>query len=353
VLFRSLAVPALGTFPDRWMFTGGDGFDDAVSWININYPQATTAIKNNVLFFFMLPLKLGLDTVVSPYSWGFEPTLKHLLIYLTVSAGLISAATRFVDWRLGLATAYLCTIVLFGVIDMPWPAVIIPVTVLAWRVAGWKMAAFAAAAMLFILVNGLWMRAMISVYLCGSAVIISVILGFSLGVWAALNDTVSRIIRPVNDTLQSIPLFVFLIPVVGLFKVGEFAGLLAIIMYAIVPVIRYTEHGIRNVNPEVIEAGRVMGGTRSQLLFRVQFPLALPEIMLGINQTVLFGLAMLVVTALIGTKGLGQVIYYSLSTAGFGIGITAGLSMAFIAMIIDRIIQAWSQERKIALGIAE
>ena len=349
----ALAVPALGSFPTNWVFNGGDGFDDAISWININYPHVTTTIKNTVLFFFLLPLKLGLDTVVSPYSWGFEPTRVHFIGYLLGSVALIALVGKTTGWRAALSLAYFSMVLLVGVTDLPWPAVILPVALLAGQVVGFRMAIFAILALVFMLVCGFWMRAMISLYLCGSAVIISLILGLSIGVWSALNDSVSRFMRPINDTLQSIPLFVFLIPVVGLFKVGEFAGLLAIIMYAIVPVIRYTEHGIRSVNAEVIEAGRVMGCTRWQLLRKIQLPLALPEIMLGINQTVLFALAMLVVTALIGTTGLGQIIYYSLSTASFGLGISAGLSMAFIAIIIDRIIQTWSQRRKLALGIEE
>ena len=154
-----------------------------------------------------------------------------------------------------------------------------------------------------------------------------------------------------NDTLQSIPLFVFLIPVVVLFKVGDFAGLLAIVMYAIVPCIRYTELGIRRVDADAVEAARVMGCTGRQLLIQVQLPLALPEIMLGVNQTVLFALAMLVITALVGTKGLGQVIYQSLADGGFGVGISAALCMAFIAMTTDRIIQSWSARKKKEYGL--
>jgi glycine betaine/proline transport system permease protein len=123
------------------------------------------------------------------------------------------------------------------------------------------------------------------------------------------------------------------------------------VMYAIVPCIRYTEHGIRQVDPSAVEAAQVMGCTRLQLLVRVQLPLALPEIMLGINQTVLFGLAMLVVTALVGTKGLGQIIYQSLANGGFGEGITAALCMAFIAMTADRVIQAWSLRKKREYGL--
>lgn len=351
LLVAGRAVPALQSWPEAWVVTGGGALDDAVAWINSNYPQLTTSLKNQVLFYFMLPLKSGLDDVVRPFSWGFQPGPAHLAGYLAVVAAGAAWLVLRGRWRAAIVICYAATILFFGLVDMPWPAVALPLVFIAWSVAGARLALFTALALAFILVNGLWQRAMISVYLCGSAVLICVTLGLLLGVWAAQSDRFSRFIRPVNDTLQSIPLFVFLIPVVALFKVGEFAGLLAIIMYAIVPVIRYTEHGIRQVSREVTEAAQVMGCTRRQLLVRAQLPLALPEIMLGINQTVLFALAMLVVTALIGTKGLGQVIYQSLSTAGFGLGISAGLSMAFIAMITDRIIQTWSRRRKAELGL--
>ena len=118
---------------------------------------------------------------------------------------------------------------------------------------------------------------MLSVYLCGSAVMICAFLGVAIGIWAARNDRVSAIVRPINDTLQTIPLFVFLIPVLMLFKTGEFAGFLAIIMYAIVPAVRYTEHGIRNVNAETVEAAKSMGCTKRQLLFNVQPPWRYPR----------------------------------------------------------------------------
>lgn len=344
-------VPFLRTFPEDFGIAGAERLDDVVSWINRNHPDVTTAIKDNTLFYFLLPLKIGLDDVVRPFSWGFELTTVHRIGYAVAVLACAAAATALLSWRLGLAIGYLGVIVYVGITNLPWPAFVAPVCLLAWQVGGWRIGMFAALSLLFILACGFWTRAMISVYLCGSAVLLCMIFGFVIGVAAALNDRVSRIVRPINDTLQSIPLFVFLIPVVSMFKVGEFAGLLAIIMYAIVPVIRYTEHGIRNVSREVVEAAQVMGSTRRQLLTTVQLPLALPEIMLGVNQTVLFGLAMLVVTALIGTKGLGQVIYQSLSIGGFGLGICAGLSMAFIAMITDRIIQTWSRRKKEEFGL--
>jgi glycine betaine/proline transport system permease protein len=137
------------------------------------------------------------------------------------------------------------------------------------------------------------------------------------------------------------------------FQVGEFTALFAILAYSIVPSIRYTEHGLRRVPHEVIEAAKSMGCTPRQMLWQVKMPFALPEIMLGLNQTIMFALAMLVIAALVGTKGLGQMVYIALTKADFGLGLISGLSMAMIAMISDRIIRAWSAKKEAALGMVK
>jgi glycine betaine/proline transport system permease protein len=183
---------------------------------------------------------------------------------------------------------------------------------------------------------------MLSVYLCGIGVILSFVFGSTLGVLASEFEPVSRFLRPINDTLQTMPLFVLLIPFVMIFKIGEFTALLAVIAYAVVPAIRYCEHGLRNVSHEVIEAAECMGCTRWQLLWRVKIPLALPEMMLGLNQTIMFGISMLVIAALVGTSGLGQLVYIGLGDGDFGVGMTAGVGMAIIAIIADRMTAAWS-----------
>ena len=222
---------------------------------------------------------------------------------------------------------------------------------MAWQVGGWRTAVFAVAGMAYLLVTGIWVPAMRSVHLCGAAVLLSFLVGGLLGVWGAHSRRMSAFLRPINDTLQTMPLFVFLIPILMFFQVGEFAALLAIMAYAIVPSIRYTEHGLRNVRPDLIEAARAIGCTRLQVLWQVKLPLAIPEIMLGLNQTIMFGLAMLVIAALVGTQGLGQQVYIALAKADMGKGTVAGLGMAVIAMIADRIIQSWSARRKVALGL--
>lgn len=140
------------------------------------------------------------------------------------------------------------------------------------------------------------------------------------------------------------PPFVLLIPFVMIFKLGDFTALLAIISYAIVPSIRYAEHGLRNIAPEVIEAAQAAGATRFQMLWRVRLPLAAPQLMLGLNQTIMYGIAMLVIAALVGTNGLGQRVYIGLSNGDFGTGMIAGIGMAIIAMIADRITQAFSRK---------
>ncbi len=153
------------------------------------------------------------------------------------------------------------------------------------------------------------------------------------------------------DTLQTLPSFVYLMPVVMLFRVGDFAAMIAVVAYSLTPVIRYTDHGIRKVPPQMIEAAVASGCTRRQMLWKVQLPMALPEIMLGVNQTIMMALSMLVITALVGTRDLGQEVYIALTKADTGRGIIAGLFVAFIAIIADRLIGAWSSRRKAELGL--
>ena len=139
-------------------------------------------------------------------------------------------------------------------------------------------------------------------------------------------------------------------PAVMLFRVGDFTALIAVVAYAVVPAIRYTAHGLQRVDLRLIEAGRAMGCTEGQILWKIKLKLALPEIMLGLNQTVMFALSMLVITALVGTRDLGQEVYIALTKANAGQGLVAGLAIAFIAIIADRLIQASAGKMRERLG---
>ena len=305
-------------------------------------------IKNYSLFFIMLPTKIGLQQAVSPFTWGFQLETMHKILYfgsfLVLSLWLLKKKKNEVFVFTLLFMIFIYT----GLTQMPWPPLLIIYSFFAWQIGGYKLALGTFIGLGFIIVVGMWPEAMLSVYLCGIAVVFCFIMGTSLGIWAAHNSIVSAIVRPINDTLQTIPLFVILIPFVMLFKIGDFTALLAIIIYAIVPSVRYAEHGIRNLSSEVIEASKMMGSTRMQLLFLVKIPLAMPVIMLGLNQTIMYGIAMLVIAALIGTNGLEQIVFIGLTDGNMGKGLIAGISLAIIAMIADRMTAAWSvklQER--------
>jgi glycine betaine/proline transport system permease protein len=229
---------------------------------------------------------------------------------------------------------------------LPWFAVMGMLAYAGWRLGGVALALLVAVLTTFCAATGLWVQTMATVYLCGVAALIAAIIGIPIGVLAAKNNRVAGIILPIIDTLQTIPSFCFIIPVVMLFRVGDVTAVIATVAFAIVPAIRYTEHGLRQVPVELIEAGRVSGCTRAQLFFRVELPVALPEILLGINQTILMSLSMIIICAMIGTRDLGQEVFKALAKADAGKGIVAGLCIAFIGMIADRLITAWAARLK-------
>ena len=325
--------------------------DNGIMYLIANYSHVTDAIKNAMLFYLLLPLKIGFESTVRPFTWGFELTNTVIFIYTVIVVSLSVLTDWLIAWRAGIAVALFGIVYYFGISRIPWPVFIIVTTVIAWQTGGWRVGIFSAGGLVFMLLTGIWPKAMLSFYLCGAATLMAFSMGLLIGIGAAHSDRFSAMIRPVIDTLQTMPLFVFLIPVLMFFLVGEFSAFLAIIAYAVAPAIRYTEHGLRGVPFDIIEAAQAIGCARRHILIHVKLPLALPEIMLGLNQTINFALAMLVISALVGSTGLGQVIYIALTSADFGTGIIAGLGMALIAMIGDRIIQSWSTERKAALGI--
>jgi len=234
---------------------------------------------------------------------------------------------------------------------IPWVWGVPLMGAIGWRFGGWKLALMCAGMSLFIAANGLWAKAMITVYLCGASVVIASAIGIPIGIAAAQNARVNKVVNVVIDTLQTLPSFVYLIPVVMLFRVGDFAAMIAVVLYALAPAIRYAAHGMRSIDPQLIEAGVAAGTTRWQLLRKVKLPLAAPELLLGLNQTIMLALSMLVITALVGTRDLGQEVYIALTKANTGAGIVAGLSIAFIAIIADRTVSALARDSRERLGL--
>lgn len=341
----SKLVPALDAWPRDFEINPAQSMNDGLSYFIVNFRKEIETIKTVAFFFIMLPAKIGLQGSISPFTWGFELQTWHSVTYALVMMG----CAIWYCWRqqihLGFTLLLFAIFFFIGLTKMPWPAVILIYSFIAWKIGGRKLGIGTCLGLMFLVITGIWAETMLSVYLCGIAVIISFVVGSGLGIWAANNNTVSAILRPINDTLQTMPLFVILIPFVMIFKIGEFTALLAIIAYAIVPSIRYTEHGLRNLPEGVIEAAKMMGCSKRQLLWSVKIPLALPVMMLGLNQTIMYGIAMLVIAALVGTNGLEQVVYIGLSDGNFGLGMIAGMGLAIIAMIADRMTQAWNRKQ--------
>ncbi len=225
-------------------------------------------------------------------------------------------------------------------LGIPWPWGLALAFAIPAKIGGWRLGAMGLAMASFIAASGLWPEAMITLYLCGVSVVIAMLIGVPLGVWAGQNARANAVLTLVIDTLQTLPTFVYLIPVVMLFRVGDFSAMIAVVLYAVVPAVRYAAHGIRSIDSQLVEAGLVSGCTPQQLLWKVKLPLAMPSILLGLNQTIMLALSMLVITALVGTRDLGQEVYIALTKANVGKGVVAGLAVAFLAIMSDRIITA-------------
>ncbi len=280
-----LVVPFIATYPQELQVSTAPWWSEAVKWININFFDVFDALKNFMLLNILLPVK------------------------------------RFM-------------------LAQPWPLVVTALAFTGWSLGGIRLAALVAGLSLFIVANGQWEYAMITIYLCAISVIFAALIGIPLGIYAGLNPRAWRVVEPIMDTLQTLPSFVYLIPAVMLFRVGDFTAMLAIVLYALAPAVRYSAHGIRQVPAMLTEAGTAMGCTPRQILRRIRIPFALPTILLGINQTVMLALSMLVITALVGTRDLGQQVYMALTKADVGKGLVAGLCVAAIAITADRLIGA-------------
>ena len=223
-----------------------------------------------------------------------------------------------------------------------WPAVVLFLGFVAWWASGKKLVLGSVVGMVVIGLLGMWTLTMDTLSQTVVAVLMAIVIGLPLGVAASRRDWLERGMRPVLDTLQTIPSFCFLVPVVILFNVGRIPGIIASVLYALPPVVRLTNLGIRSVGKEVVEAADSFGVTRRQKLWKIQLPLAMPTVLAGINQTVLLVLAMVVIAGLVGGAGLGLEAVKGLARSDTGLGFEAGASIVILAMILDRITQGWA-----------
>lgn len=229
-------------------------------------------------------------------------------------------------------------------LDLPWWMVIVVAVGLAWA-ASRKLALAAAVVVAFMAIGlfGMWEDTMRTIAIIAVCTLMAIVLGIPIGIVMARSDRTRAAITPVLDIMQTMPSFVYLIPVVMLLGIGRVPGAIAVIVYAIPPVIRLTDLGIRLVDKDVMEAASAFGASPRQRLLGAQIPLALPNIMAGVNQTIMMALSMVVIASMIGVAGLGQPVLRSINNQQFALGVFNGLAIAAIAIVLDRVTQAYGR----------
>jgi glycine betaine/proline transport system permease protein len=261
---------------------------------------------------------------------------------------LIAPVTAWLRW-------FLITWVLIPMRDaylwLPVSAVLALLAAIGWAIGGLRSAAICVAYFGLIALSGWWDRAMITVYTVTISVLIAGLLGLPLGIWAARKATRAARVLLICDTAQTFPSFIYLIPVIMLFGVNDVAVVSAVVVFAAVPIVRYTIEGLCNVPAELVEAADMSGATRRQALWHVRLPMALPTMLVGANQSVMFALFMVIIAAFIGTQDLGQEMQRALSTTDVGKGLVLGFAVAFMGLMTDHLITRWSETRKQALGL--
>jgi len=264
---------------------------------------------------------------------GADAVVNFILDHFTPALDAIAATIGFV-------TDGVRDALLFA----PAPLTIAIIALLAlWRV-GWKFAIFAVAALMLISGMGLWDRMMETLSLVLAATGIAMVLGIPLGIAMARSRAVQAVARPLLDLMQTMPAFVYLIPAAMFFGLGAVPGTIATVIFAMPPVVRLTNLGIRQVHHEFIEAGQAFGCTPMQLLLKVQVPNALPSIMAGVNQTIMLSLSMVVIASMIGAGGLGNTVLTGIQRLDVGTGFEGGLAVVVLAVLLDRITQSFSAE---------
>lgn len=223
---------------------------------------------------------------------------------------------------------------------------------LAYFAKGWTLALTSLLG--FAVIQGVdqWENAMSTLALVLLASVIAIAVGVPIGIWTARNAYVSKLIRPVLDFMQTMPAFVYLIPTVVIFRAGIVPGLIATIIFALAPGVRFTELGIRQVDSEVVEAGNAFGASSGRILRQIQLPLAMPTIMAGINQVIMLSLSMVVISGMVGAGGLGNEIVAALGRVNVGLGFEAGLAVVILAIYLDRITSALSTRSPVARAMA-
>lgn len=291
---------------------------------------------------------LNTATQVEPFSWlhpfkqavlPFDHWVETALNWMVEHGRPLFQAIRVpVDLIL---TSFQTTLV-----STPAPIMLLVLFLIAWQLAGPRMGITSLVSLIVVGLIGAWDEAMITLALVLTSVFFCLLLGLPLGIWLARNDTASKFIRPLLDAMQTTPAFVYLVPIVMLFGIGNVPGVVVTIIFALPPIVRLTILGIQQVPEELIEAGHAFGANPKQMLYRIQLPLAMPTIMAGVNQTLMLSLSMVVIASMIAVGGLGQMVLRGIGRLDMGMAAVGGLGIVILAILLDRITQTIGAETR-------
>ena len=231
-------------------------------------------------------------------------------------------------------------------LGMPAPVAIVVFALIAWQIASPAMGIATLVSLIAIGAIGAWSQAMVTLALVLTALLFCIVIGLPLGIWLARSERAARIIRPLLDAMQTTPAFVYLVPIVMLFGIGNVPGVVVTIIFALPPIVRLTILGIKQVPADLIEASESFGASPRQMLFKVQLPLAMPTIMAGVNQTLMLALSMVVIASMIAVGGLGQMVLRGIGRLDMGLAAIGGVGIVILAIILDRLTQSLGRDRR-------
>lgn len=321
----SVAVSATSA-TDPWSNTESTATTSPnVDWLNTQVDPQTEAVKFDIFHPFqstVIPLD---DWIEGGINWAvdnFRPLFQLIRAPVEVTLNSVEHALQAI----------------------PSSIMIFLLALLSWQLVSFRMAIGTAVSLVLIGMIGTWMAAMTTLALVLTSLFFCLLIGLPTGIWLTRSDRASAIVRPLLDAMQTTPAFVYLIPIVMLFGIGNVPGVVVTIIFALPPVIRLTMLGIRQVPEDLIEAAHSFGASRRQLLLKVQLPLALPTIMAGVNQTLMLSLSMVVIASMIAVGGLGQMVLRGIGRLDMGMASVGGVGIVLLAIVLDRLTQAMGQK---------
>lgn len=331
------ALPQPAPFVDPWQTSmqAGDGGAASTDWlINTPTPPADIAAAVDPSATGGLPLHQLFDGSLPVEAWinqGLTWAVAHLRPFFQSVRAPIDGTLSGVE---GLLTS------------LPAPAMVVLAGLLAWQFAGRALALGTVVSLALVALLGIWPEAMVTLSLVLTSLAFCVLIGLPLGIVLASSDRAQRLLRPLLDAMQTTPAFVYLVPVVMLLGIGNVPGVVVTIVFALPPLVRLTNLGLRQVRPDLIEASRAYGASPLQMLVKVQLPLAMPSIMAGINQALMLSLSMVVIASMIAVGGLGQMVLRGIGRLDMGLATVGGLGIVLLAITLDRITQSLGRPRR-------